>query len=81
MLTGWYHPFVLPRLAGIRSTVDLLATDAGRRWGTGAADPLTGTSYDLLRTIGSRWTRAEADRVIDWGNTPDATRGMLPVSG
>lgn len=72
---------MLPRLAGIRSTVDLLATDTGRRWGKGDATPLTGTSHDLLRTIGSRRTRTEADRVIGWGNTPDATRGLLPVYG
>jgi hypothetical protein len=81
VLTGWYHAFVLPRLAGIRSTVDLLATDTGRRWGTGAAALVTGSSYDLLRTIASRRRRTEADRVIGWGNTPDATRGLLPVYG
>ena len=81
MLTGCYHAFVLPRLAGIRSTVDLLATDTGRRCGTGAAAPLTGTSYDLLRTIGSRRRRRDADRVIGWGDIPDAIRDMLPVYG
>lgn len=83
VLTGWYHAFVRRRLKGVGEgpTMGLLATDTGRRWGTDGASTVGGTTYDLLRTIVSRRTRAEADHRIDWGDTPELVRSMLPVYG
>jgi uncharacterized protein (TIGR03083 family) len=40
---------------------------------------VTGSTYELLRTITGRRSRAEADRVIDWNTTPERTRLILPV--
>lgn len=39
---------------------------------------VTGTTYELLRTITGRRSRAEADRVINWNTTPEQTRLIFP---
>lgn len=81
VLTLWNRAFVRPRLGGIGLTVDLLATDTGRRWGKGAAPTVSGPTYELLRTVCGRRTRAEADRALDWGDTPEPARELLPAYG
>lgn len=40
---------------------------------------VSGTSYELLRAITGRRSRAEADRVLSWGSTPEAIRDVLPI--
>ncbi len=80
-ILGWYHAFVVPRLAVAGTAVALVATDSGRRWGSSSIPTVAGTTYDLLRTIGGRRTRAEADALLDWGQSADDVRDLLPVYG
>lgn len=40
---------------------------------------ITGSTYELLRVVTGRRSRAEADRLIDWGTTPEETRLIFPI--
>jgi hypothetical protein len=40
---------------------------------------VTGSTYELVRTITGRRRRDEADRLIDWDTTPERTRLIFPV--
>lgn len=79
----WYRAFVVPRLATIGASVDLVGTDSGGRWSRGGAGAsvVAGAAYDLLRVVSGRRTRAEADAVLQWCDTPEPVRVMLPVYG
>lgn len=39
---------------------------------------VTGSTYELLRTITGRRSRAEADRLLNWNTTPERTRSIFP---
>ena len=52
---------------GVRSTVDP----------DGAA--VTGDSYELLRCMFSRRTRAQADTTLDWGSADSLSRDLFAV--
>lgn len=42
---------------------------------------VSGTVYELLRTVVSRRSRAEAEQALNWGSTPEATRQAFTVYG
>ncbi|MDY7101061.1 MAG: hypothetical protein S0880_07720 [Actinomycetota bacterium] len=58
-------------LVGHRPDIVAGAPDAEHR--------ITGSSYELLRAVTGRRSRAEADRALDWGSTPERTRAVLPI--
>ena len=81
-LGSWHHAFLVPRLATTGACVNLVATDTGRRWTKGGDNPtVAGPAYDLLRAVGGRRTRAQADASLDWGDAPEETRALLAVYG
>lgn len=81
-LGSWYHAFLVPRLTPTGAGIDLVATDTGRRWSDGGDNPaVAGPAYDLLRAVGGRRTRSQADASLDWGDTPEEARALLAVYG
>lgn len=46
---------------------------------TASTHTISGSTYELLRAITGRRSRAESDRVLDWGTTPEATRAVFPI--
>ena len=50
----------------------LVCSDTGREIGKAGGTVVSGASYDLLRVIGGRRTRAEADAALQWEPSPRA---------
>ncbi len=40
---------------------------------------ISGSTYELLRALTGRRSRAESERVLNWGTTPEATREVFPI--
>ena len=61
-------------------TVAIIGTDPEFEGGDlDSSHRVTGTTYELLRTITGRRSRREADRALDWGTTPEPVRTVLPI--
>lgn len=81
-LAGYFHFSLLPRLAGVDEAVGLHCTDTGAELLPDAdAATVAGTAYELLRSVGGRRTRHEADAALDWGETTETVRTNFSVYG
>ncbi|MEX2628040.1 MAG: maleylpyruvate isomerase N-terminal domain-containing protein [Ilumatobacteraceae bacterium] len=81
-LTTYARHFLAPRLSAAGRALGLRCADTGEHLGPGDPAPtVSGTTYELLRTIGGRRTRAEADDRLDWGGTDEPTRDLFSVYG
>jgi uncharacterized protein (TIGR03083 family) len=78
-----YHDFALvDRFAALGASVSLRCTDSATRIG-GSVDgvEVSGTAYELLRAVGGRRTRLQADLVLDWGDASEAVRSAFSAYG
>jgi hypothetical protein len=79
---GRYHHFQASRFRAMDApSVDLACVDTGERFGDGGSAVVRGDSYDLVRCLVGRRSRAEADEVLDWGDTTDETKRHFPIYG
>lgn len=79
-LLGYANWFLADKLRAGDESLVLQPTDIDHTIAlTGEGPVVTGTAYDLLRCVGGRRTRAEADAVLDWGGAPEAARELLSV--
>ena len=78
-----YHKFQSARLKRLAlPPVTLVRKDTGTTIERdGAASSVGGASYDLLRCIGGRRSRGQADSLLDWGDTAEAVRRYFSVYG
>ena len=81
-LAGYYYFALSTQLAHTEAGVGLSCTDTGATFVTeGQTAVVAGTAYDLLRAIGGRRSRLEADRTLDWGGASEAVREHFSVYG
>ncbi len=81
-LATYHHISLGPKLERLGLSVGVTATDAGESIEANDGAPVVrGSAYDLLRTFGGRRTQAEADSLLDRGETPDIVRHMWAAYG
>jgi uncharacterized protein (TIGR03083 family) len=81
-LRSYYDHVVVVRCAEAGQAPVLRCTDTGTRIGAGVSAPeIAGPAYELLRAIGGRRTRAEADQHLDWGESTEPVRAALSAYG
>lgn len=84
-LAGYVHFFLTPRLSNARALpLRLVCTDTGAELagdGDGRGTKVRGSSYDLLRVVGGRRTRADADAALDWCDTSPEARDLVSLYG
>jgi uncharacterized protein (TIGR03083 family) len=79
-LARYYHWFLIPRLASGTVTVNLRADDTHLSLISDPQAPtVTGSAYELLRAVGGRRTRSQADATLDWGDTGESVRELFSV--
>jgi hypothetical protein len=79
---GRYHHFQTIRYRAMDApSVDLECVDTGERLGDGSSAVVRGDSYDLVRCLVGRRRRAEADEVLDWGDTTEETKKHFATYG
>lgn len=81
-LAGYYYFALATQLAHVDTSVALRCTDRGTELVTDEHSAVvSGSAYDLLRTVGGRRSRDEADRILDWGDASGAVRERFSVYG
>ena len=81
-LRQYYDLVAVVRCHEAGSVPVLRCTDTGARLGAGLHAPeISGTAYELLRAIGGRRTRAQADEHLDWGSTSEPVRAAFSAYG
>lgn len=81
-LRSYYDGVAVIRCSQAGPLPVLHCTDSGTRLGAGISAPqITGPTYELLRTIAGRRTRAEADEHLDWGATSEPVRTAFSAYG
>lgn len=72
--------FLSYKLETARQPLTLRSTDSDLEIAFfGDAPVVSGTSYDLLRCVGGRRTRAQADVLLDWDASSERARSLLSV--
>lgn len=81
-LRSYYDAVAIVRCREAGQVPVLRCTDTGTRLGAGPSAPeIAGPAYELLRAIGGRRTRTEADEHLDWGTTTEAVRAAFSAYG
>jgi hypothetical protein len=81
-LAGYYYFALATQLGHVEAAVALTCTDSGTELVTDERSAVvSGSAYDLLRAVGGRRTRDEADVVLDWGDAPETVREHFSVYG
>ncbi|MDX1691281.1 MAG: hypothetical protein R3290_09695 [Acidimicrobiia bacterium] len=79
-LLGYVTWFLVDKVDTAGQALNLEPTDVDHTLAFFDDAPIvTGSSYDLLRCVGGRRTRAQADHLLDWGDTPTEARDLLSV--
>jgi len=79
-LTSYYRRFLTPRLAHSSLAVNVDPSDTAASLVTDPEAPtVSGSAYELLRSIGGRRTRNHADATLDWGDTDERIRERFSV--
>ena len=77
-----YHHFQTIRYRAMDApSVDLECVDTGERLGDGGSAVVRGDIYDLVRCLVGRRSRAQADEVLDWGDTTEETQEHFAIYG
>ena len=61
--------------------VDLECVETGERFGGDGSAVVRGDTYDLVRCLVGRRSRAQADAVLNWGDTTEETREHFAIYG
>ena len=82
-LTTYHQRFLSPRLASVGLAVNITTADTDLTLISEDPDAsvVSGPAYELLRTIGGRRSRSEANRTLRWGNTPQRACELFAVYG
>ena len=81
-LAGYYYFALSTQLAHAETGVGLFCADTGVSLvSEGQPAVVSGTAYDLLRAIGGRRSRLEADSTLDWGGASETVREHFSVYG
>ena len=80
-LEGYYWFNLVPRLAHAGLSVSLACSEPSLSLETDGAPTMYGCAYDVLRSLGGRRTRDQADRLLDWGTVPAEARDLFSVYG
>ena len=81
-LAGYYYFALSTQLAHTNASVALSCTDTGATLVTERQSAIVaGTAYDLLRAVGGRRSRLEADSSLDWGGASETVREHFSVYG
>jgi uncharacterized protein (TIGR03083 family) len=81
-LRSYYDAVAVVRCGEAGQVPVLRCTDTGTRLGAGPSAPeIAGPAYEILRAIGGRRTRGDADEHLDWGRTTEPVRAAFSVYG
>jgi hypothetical protein len=81
-LAGYYYFALATQLSHVEASVALCCTDSGTKLvAVKQSAIVSGTGYDLLRAVGGRRSRLEADRTLDWGQASETVREHFSVYG
>jgi uncharacterized protein (TIGR03083 family) len=79
-LLGYVNWFLVDKLRAAGEELTIRPTDIDHEIAFfDDAPAVSGTAYDLLRCVGGRRTRAEADTLLEWGSTSEQARSLLSV--
>jgi uncharacterized protein (TIGR03083 family) len=81
-LAGYYHFALATQRSHVQTSVALHCTDSGTELVTDEGSAVvSGSAYDLLRAVGGRRSRHDADRTLDWGDASETVRDHFSVYG